>query len=169
PAGDYATNTDLKNGLADKVSQSSIYWVNVDILADVITRDFGLFRCDGNGSIQNAPPVSFLAAHFLWLSRNKSDKPAKHGKLICMTSTNQLWQNSLVSSKWQGWKEILQDGSFGIGTPVSTSIPFNPKSNKYCGFYSYSNLYSGNTAAGFRGMGSFYNNDNGFMIHGRYL
>lgn len=169
PAGDYATNTDLKNGLADKVSQSSIYWVNVDILADVITRDFGLFRCDGNGSIQNAPPVSFIAAHFLWLPRNKSDKPAKHGTLICMTSTNQLWQNSLVSSKWQGWKEILQDGSFGIGTPVSTSIPFNPKSNKYCGFYSYSNLYSGNTAAGFRGMGSFYNNDNGFMIHGRYL
>ncbi|MER3364078.1 phage tail protein [Providencia rettgeri] len=169
PAGDYATNSALKNGLADKASQSSIYWVNVDILADVITRDFGLFRCEGNGSIQNAPPVSFIAAHFLWLPRNKSDKPAKHGTLICMTSTNQLWQNSLVSSKWQGWKEILQDGSFGIGTPVSTSIPFNPKSNKYCGFYSYSNLYSGNTAAGFRGMGSFYNNDNGFMIHGRYL
>ncbi|MBG5898437.1 phage tail protein [Providencia stuartii] len=169
PAGDYATNTALKNGLADKASQSSIYWVNVDILADVMTRDFGLFRCDGNRSIQNAPPVSFIAAHFLWLPRNKSDKPAKHGTLICMTSTNQLWQNSLVSSKWQGWKVILQDGSFGIGTPVSTSIPFNPKSNKYCGFYSYSNLYSGNTAAGFRGMGSFYNNDNGFMIHGRYL
>ncbi|MEX9884441.1 phage tail protein, partial [Providencia rettgeri] len=100
--GKKASKEELNNGLADKVSQSSLYWVNVDILSDVMTRDFGLFRCDGNGSIQNAPPVSFIAAHFLWLPRNKSDKPAKHGTLICMTSTNQLWQNSLVSSKWQG-------------------------------------------------------------------